>query len=318
MSPLALQVYAGLHVPPWQLVEQQSPPNAQTSPSVRHVAPVDPDGSTAHFESAPHTPEQQAPPLAHGWPTWRQTVDEQVPPVQLTEQHCASELQAAPGISQNWAGRHVLPVPHTPEQHSNSVAAVQEPDALHVPEVGAVHVFVPPPASTQLPLQQSGFVLHAPPTAAHCPTGSTHCFAPSAPSHAYVQHSSAVAHGEPTGSHDAGSTHVPLHAPEQHSDGVAHGAARLPHEPIGSTHVEFVQLPEQHSAPWVQLAPSWESAHDGADAAAFFAGEQPTAAPASITVSARMIVRMMSPRRALFPEAHVAPDIFHVFGESAR
>lgn len=64
MSPVALQLEAGTHFPPWQFVEQQAVPTVQAFPRVVQVAVLPATVTAAHW-----------------------------PPVHVPEQHCDAELQ---------------------------------------------------------------------------------------------------------------------------------------------------------------------------------------------------------------------------------
>jgi hypothetical protein len=244
-------------VSPWQFVEQHAASVAHASPSVVQVALVEPAGRAAHFESAPQTPEQHCESSAQVSVVWRQTVDEQVAPAvpafgQLSEQHWASEPQAAPGWSQKSASVQAPPL-QTPEQHCESpVHAVAA--ARQVGVGGSMH-FVP----SQAPLQQSFAAAQASLRREHCPTGSTQ----SPPAQFPAQHWSEVSQSLPMRPHpELASTHVtPLQSPEQQSEGWAQAASSARHSPGGATQVFATQLPEQQSAATEQLAPSWPAVH---------------------------------------------------------
>src|SRR5512139_1615126 len=127
MSPGASHAATAMQVPPLQLVEQQSVPSVQASPSVLQVEPVGPGGSATHFEPEPQMPEQHCASVAQDWSTWRQTDEEQVAPglpafVQVWEQHCASEPQGSPGQLHMPASPWHCCVEglHTAEQHCES------------------------------------------------------------------------------------------------------------------------------------------------------------------------------------------------------
>jgi hypothetical protein len=89
-------------VAPLQFVEQQSAADAHASPSVPQVEPLPPAGIAVHSEPKPQSPEQHwvsltQPFLVGSVPLGVHTFEEQVPPLQLREQHCASEPQDSPG-----------------------------------------------------------------------------------------------------------------------------------------------------------------------------------------------------------------------------
>jgi hypothetical protein len=165
---------------------------------------------------------------------------------------------------------------------------------------------------TQLPLQHAVFPLHAAPIPAHCPTGSTHFFAPSGPSQEYVQQSSAASQVVPTAPHAPGATHAPLQRPEQHSDGAPQGAPSTSHVPAGWTQYPAWQFPEQQSAFWPQAAPSAANVQAAGDDVSASPLLHPANAPLRMTVSARIVVRMnVSPTRFAF-EGYEVTRLFQV------
>lgn len=98
MSLGAWQVYAGVHLPPWQFVEQHSDPAPHPSPRVLHALVPVGEGR------AWHAPLQL--PVQHS------AADEQVAPVALhsvfahrpltheSEQHSLESAHAPPGVLQ--------------------------------------------------------------------------------------------------------------------------------------------------------------------------------------------------------------------------
>jgi hypothetical protein len=276
-SPVALQYEAGRQVPSWQFVEQQAVVSgSQASPSVVQLPPLPEAGGIAWHLPPEQMPEQQSDPVPHEdsspVPLGRQAADEQVAPGvgapgQLSEQHCESDEQAVPEVLQNEVGVQKPASLHWVEQHWESrVHAAPSPP--HAGGAASAQTRAPPPVGTgQLPLQQPPFAEHGWPTSAQEPCGATQVPFSHGPSQ---QSDCAVQPSKPMGWHtgnEEGSTHVNdtrLHAfGEQQSELTEHEASSV--------------------RQGVESVPP------------LFDGEQPTAAPASITVSARMVVRMMSP-----------------------
>jgi hypothetical protein len=149
-------------VAPWQFVEQQSAANAHASPSVPQVEPLPPGGIAEHSEPKPQIPEQHWESLAQPFfagsvPVGMHALEEQVPPLQMREQHCASEPQYSPGYEHMPpSARHVPVAPHAPEQHCAS--RLHPAFASRQVVVGGLSQACEP---LQNPEQQSAFVAQA-------------------------------------------------------------------------------------------------------------------------------------------------------------
>ncbi len=123
-----------MHRPPWQLVEQQSDPSVQESPSVRHA--LVPVGEGSAWQVVAQLPVQHSPAAAHAVPVPLQVVFAQRPLAQESEQHSLESAHAAPGVLQN-AVVVQAPLLQAPEQHP-----AFESQALPVPrqlETGGSH-----------------------------------------------------------------------------------------------------------------------------------------------------------------------------------
>jgi hypothetical protein len=93
MSPVAWQLKAGTQTPPWQLVEQQSPPLAQAWPRTPQVWP----GRLWQLPVEPQLPVQHWSSLEQAWETSAQVRDEQVPFTQALLQHSGPDEQDSVG-----------------------------------------------------------------------------------------------------------------------------------------------------------------------------------------------------------------------------
>jgi hypothetical protein len=133
----AWQVKAGMHFPPWQLVEQQSPGSAQASPSVLQEAPA-----IAAQKPPAQRPEQQSVGApqdeAAVVPVGLHTVPAQRPLTQESEQHSPGSAQAAPGVLQKAVEVQVwVVVLQAVEQQPALPVAVQSVPASWQVETGA-------------------------------------------------------------------------------------------------------------------------------------------------------------------------------------
>jgi hypothetical protein len=131
MSLAEWQLKAGMHLPPWQLVVQQSAASAQESPVVLHAAPASGWQVPLQEREQHSAPEPQAVPLG------LQTVSPQMPPVQVPEQQSLGLVQALPTFLQNRVvvQRWVVAL-QAVEQHS--AFALHAPESRHW-ETGAAH-----------------------------------------------------------------------------------------------------------------------------------------------------------------------------------
>lgn len=173
---MALQAEAWTHLPPWQLVEQQSVPALQAFPRVVQVA-VLPDTVIAAHWPLVHVPEQHCEAAVQLWPTdWHAPLPH-VPVVapaamvQVRSQQSALRLQLAPAAAQNVEELHFLVVAlHAVEQQSALVVQLSPP-AWQAFWTGAAQT---PPV--HWPEQQSLAVAHFCPPATHWLVGSTQTF----------------------------------------------------------------------------------------------------------------------------------------------
>jgi hypothetical protein len=162
MSPLALHVYAEVHAPFLQLVEQQAvPPTVQLSPSVRQESLATVPGGTT--SQAPDVltlqlpvPEQHWLGSVQGSGVGRQAAFEQVAVwvSQVPEQHWLPVVQPAPGARQKPPfAAHLPSAPHVPEQQG-SFALQVTPSSM---QAVLLHVLVGVAlkASQISPLQQA-------------------------------------------------------------------------------------------------------------------------------------------------------------------
>lgn len=263
-------------MPPWQLVEQHSVPEAHAFPSVVQLDTV---GLTGWQTLPEQTPEQQSDALLHPAPTVAHEVPHS-PAVHVREQHCDPSVHAAPGPPQNADDVH-SPLAQWVEQQSAPVAQVSPPTlhadtaaphepALHTPEQQSQGLAQPP-----LPAQVVGFTQYPPaqsleqqfesdeqalPTALHCDR-ATHV----PPAQAYPEQQPCELHAEPGGRHWFAGPHTPpLHpAAEQHST-LDEQMAPSALQTWTVWHVPLGHAPEQHSDPKVQVAPF--DLHAAADA----------------------------------------------------
>ncbi len=121
MSPLAVQLEAGLQVLPWQLSEQQSALDAHASPRVLQVLPVGPGGSASQRLPVPQIPQH---PLPQASPAFEHSGGWHVPPEQLSEQQSPLFWQSWPGSLQ--FPSHWFCAEHALSQHWSAVASVHE------------------------------------------------------------------------------------------------------------------------------------------------------------------------------------------------
>jgi hypothetical protein len=138
---------AWTHFPPWQFVEQQSTPVAQTSPSVLHALVPVGVGSAWHAAGVPEQrPVQHSVPAPQVVPVDLQVAFAQRPPTQDCEQHSPGSAHAAPGVLQNAVVVHVpafaarVGLLQAVEQHS-PFAVQTAPLAAQV-ETGVAHACV--------------------------------------------------------------------------------------------------------------------------------------------------------------------------------
>jgi hypothetical protein len=134
MSLCAWQVYAGVHRPPWQFVEQQSTPAAQASPRVLHA--LVPEGAGSARQVPAQLPVQHSSAEAHAVPVALQEVLPHRPLTHESRQHSPESAQAAPGALQN-AVVVQTPLLQDPEQHA--AFAPQAAPAAEQTETGAAH-----------------------------------------------------------------------------------------------------------------------------------------------------------------------------------
>ncbi len=138
-----------MHLPPWQLVEQQSPASAQVSPSVLQA--LEP-GSGWQVPVVQIPVQQSAPAVQDVLVVWH-TVLPQRPPTQESEQHSPGSAQAAPGVLQKAVEVQVLVVAlQAVEQQPALPVSVQSVPAAWQVETGAAHSFV---EGLQYPSQHS-------------------------------------------------------------------------------------------------------------------------------------------------------------------
>jgi hypothetical protein len=111
-------VKAGVHLPPWQFLEQQvSEAGSQVSPRVAQALVPDGAGTIAQTLEV-QVPVQHSLPAEQAVPVVLQTVSLQTPPWQSTEQHSPELRQAAPATLQKAVEVQVwVVVLHAVEQH---------------------------------------------------------------------------------------------------------------------------------------------------------------------------------------------------------
>ena len=147
MSLGARQVYAGVHLPPWQLVEQQSEPSAHASPSVlQALVPV---GAGNAWQVVEQLPVQHSLPAEQEVPVALQEVLAHRPFTHDSKQHWLESAHAAPGVLQN-AVVVQEPLLQAPEQHA-AFEAQDAPESEQV-ETGVAHCWI---TGLQYPLWQT-------------------------------------------------------------------------------------------------------------------------------------------------------------------
>lgn len=114
MSLGAWHRYAGVHLPPWQLVEQHSGPVAHASPRVLQA--LVPEGAARAWQVVAQLPVQHSCGPLHAAAVGLQEVFAQRPLTQESEQHSPESAQAPPGALQKAVVVH-LPALQAPEQH---------------------------------------------------------------------------------------------------------------------------------------------------------------------------------------------------------
>lgn len=266
-------------VAPWQFVEQQSAADAHASPSVPQVEPLPPAGIAVQSEPKPQIPEQHCELLAQAFlagsvPLGTHTFEEQVPPLQIREQHCASELQDSPGYEQSPPSLRQVPVaPQTAEQHWES-RLQPAPASLQVAVGRTSQAW----DALQKPEQQSALEVQATVSALHTVVGWVH----TPPSHEFVQHSCGEVQVTFRSLQVVLFVHVPLQAVAlQQSAGVWQTSPSWRHTLAAALHVWLVasQFVEQHS-PLDAHAASFE-VHAGFVVVVLLFLLQPVAATAS-------------------------------------
>jgi hypothetical protein len=147
-----------MHLPPWQLVEQQSAASAQASPSVLQALPP---GSG--WQAPPlQRPVQHSAPEAQVAVVALQEVAPQRPPAQESEQHSPGLAQAAPGALQKAVEVQVWVVAlQAVEQQPAFPVSVQSAPAAWQVETGTAQR---PVDGLQYPSQQSALAPQATPT----------------------------------------------------------------------------------------------------------------------------------------------------------
>lgn len=131
-----------MHLPPWQLVEQQSAASVQLSPRVLQAAV--PEGAGSAWQVVAQLPVQHSVGEAQAVAVGLQAVSVQTPPWQEREQHSPGLTQAAPGV-------------------------LQKAVVVQVPALAA------PLGLWQLLEQQSPLMVQATPEARQAETGGAHC-----------------------------------------------------------------------------------------------------------------------------------------------
>ena len=134
-------MYAGVHFPPWQFVEQQSAPSAHVSPSVLHA--LVPLGVGSAWHAPEQRPVQHSPAEAHVAPVALHVAFAHSPPTQDCEQHSPGSAHAAPGVLQKAVVVHVpafaAPVGLLHAVEQQSPFAVQVPPLAPQVETGVAH-----------------------------------------------------------------------------------------------------------------------------------------------------------------------------------
>ena len=138
-----------MHLPPWQLVEQQSAAAAQESPSVLQAL----DPGSGWQATVVQMPVQHSVPAPQAVVVGLQAVLAQRPLTQESEQHSPGSAQAAPGVLQKAVDVHVLVVVlQAVEQQPALPVRVQSVPLAWQVETGAAQRFV---EGLQYPSQHS-------------------------------------------------------------------------------------------------------------------------------------------------------------------
>ncbi len=123
-----------MHLPPWQLVEQQSPGAAQASPSVLQAL----EPGSGWQAPVVQRPVQHSVPAPQAVVVGLQAVLAQRPLTQESEQHSPGSAQAAPGVLQKAVDVQVLVVAlQAVEQQPALPVTLQSVPAAWQVEIGA-------------------------------------------------------------------------------------------------------------------------------------------------------------------------------------
>jgi hypothetical protein len=241
-----------MHFPPWQLVEQQSAPSVQASPSVLQA--VVPEGAARGWQVVAQRPVQHSAEEVHAVAVGLQAVSVQRPASQEREQHSPGLPQAAPGALQKAV---VVQVPalvarvgllHALEQQSPLTVQVAA-GALQV-ETGVAHCCL---MGSQYALQQSASAAQLAPSFLQIGGVEQVLFA----LQKVEQQSELKPHAPPFAAQGSAQTFEASQWPEQHEPG-ADGQALPFAVQVGAGAQASgvpVQMPVQHSAPLAQPAP---------------------------------------------------------------
>lgn len=201
---------AATQVPPLQLVEQQSYPPEQASPSVRQVKLEEPGGTAWQVPEVVRpqlpVPEQQSDGLPQAVPIWRQLLARHCPAMQLRVQQSLALLQASPAALQNWLVVQTGWPPtvsgaQVPEQHAvwPGVQAVLSATQVVEPWVHLPPVHCPRQQGVPPTVQAAWSVMHWTPGTAQVPATQSNP----------LQHGLEASQAPPAGLHDPVWTQVP-------------------------------------------------------------------------------------------------------------
>jgi hypothetical protein len=299
-----------MHLPPWQLVEQQSAAAAHESPRVRQaLAP-----GSGWQAPALQRPVQHSVPPPQAAPVALHSVAPQRPPVQASVQHSPGLAQAAPAVLQKVVAVQVLVVAlQAVEQHPAFPASVQSAPAARQVETGVAQRLE---EGLQYPSQHSELAAQGTPSFLQAGGGAQCLLA----SQEVEQQSEPNAQVAPLARHGAAQCPVPSQDPEQQSasrlqppaSAVQAGAAA---QALGVP----VQMPVQHSEPAPQLVPlAWHGLAQWLVASQVLEQHSPPAAqvvPLALQGVAHTLVASQKPeQQAPGAAGQEAPLAVHVEG----
>lgn len=275
-----------MHLPPWQLVEQQSPASAQASPRVLQAL----EPGSGWQALALQRPVQHSVPAPQEAEVALHTVPAQSPPTQESEQHSPALAQAAPGDAQKAVEVQVwVVVLQAVEQQPALPLSVQSVPADWQVETGTAQRLV---EGLQYPSQHSDPAVQETPMFLQVGGGAQW----SVPSQKPEQQSASALQLPGLAVQVVAAAHalgVPVQLPVQHSP-PATQLAPLAWQGVAQVLVAS-QRPEQHSAPASQLAAAALHA-GGAEAWGRFA---PHPLPTTAITTPRQALRTSFPRDSM-------------------